>query len=563
MTVATQDFDPYEICDRYGIDNVELWIDAAENEQDLSLFLKNAWHSFDPTKYMHNWHVDAIADHLMAVTDGSIKKLLINVPFRTTKTQLVSVAWPAWTWAQGQIGPRSGAKVKFLCLSYASVLSMESSTTMRRLISSEWYQRRWGHRVRIDPKQDNKEKFDTTKFGSRISVGFDGGTMGRGGDIKIIDDPHKVKELESDDVREGTLKTYDEALSSRFTDPETSAEVTIMQRLHEGDLSGHILERHPDVVHLMLPMRFEPLRMCHTRIGWSDPRGLDKDGEVLEGIVEKRGKLIVVPGSPMDKADGTLLFPKRFTPEVVDSLEASLGPYATAGQLQQAPTPRGGGIIKSEWWKLWADDVFPDMRLSVVSVDTAHTADDKNDEAGITGWGVWDDDQGLPQVILTDGWEGHLELHSLVMKVIEIARARKADYVVIEAKANGIDVANEVRRLMKNREWTVVLFDPKGDKQARLLSVQHFFSGKHVLDPTTGTREWVGGNVWAPDRAYAQMVIDRVAGFPKGRRKGIVDTVSQVMRWLGDNILVTAEEHHDALEDELIFKRQRKLPYDT
>jgi hypothetical protein len=163
-----------------------------ELEESLSKFFREAWPHFDPAPYTHGWHIDAIAEHLEAVTRGQIRKLLINVPPRHTKTLLVSVAWPAWIWARHVTGPLSGPQVKFLCLSYGDQLALDNATVMRRLLDSEWYRGYWGDWVKVASDQDAKNKFDTTAGGSRISSSFGGSVLGRGGDIRIIDDPHKV-----------------------------------------------------------------------------------------------------------------------------------------------------------------------------------------------------------------------------------------------------------------------------------------------------------------------------------------------------------------------------------
>lgn len=554
-------FDPLEYIEKYGSGKLDLLVDAEECERDLSTFYRRGWAAVDPAPYQHNWHVDAIADHLMAVSDMQIDKLLINCPFRIGKTLLANICWNAWTWAQTKRGLRSGPQVRFLTLSYAGSLSHINATTTRRLIASEWYQARWGDRVKITPDQDNKEQFDTTAGGQRISLGFDGGSLGRGGTIKIIDDPHKVKEADSDDVRGGTIRTYDEGLSSRFTDPRSSAEMIIMQRLHSDDLSGHVLEKYQGHVHLMLPMEYEPTRHCHTVLGWDDPRGLDADGNKLPGL-DAEGKLI--PGSPLAAQDGALLWSKRFTRKVVEGLKTSLGPYSAAGQLQQSPTPRGGGIIRAEWWQLFDGDAYPEFSRVFCSVDTAPTEKEQNDEAAITCWGVWHLDNGLPQLILIDAWEGRLEISRLVAKIAEICRKRSADVLLIEAKSNGIDVINEIRRLYGRREWVTIPIDPKGDKVARLTSVQAQFSGDFKMNPATGTGTWHGGIVWAPDRDFAQMVIDRVAAFPKTPKKGIVDTVSQAVKWARDGgLILTAEEHDEDIAEDLAYKKPARPLYDV
>jgi hypothetical protein len=178
-----------------------------------------------------NWHHELIAEHLEAVTRGEIRKLLISVPPRCSKTSLVNVCWPAWIWAQREIGPLSGPQVRFMCISYGQTLSIDIATTARRLVMGQWYQRHWGKRVELLEDQASKENFGTRAGGFRLATSMGGATLGRGGDIKILDDPNSVQQAESDIEREQAIRTYDEALSTRETDPSTAAEVIIMQRL--------------------------------------------------------------------------------------------------------------------------------------------------------------------------------------------------------------------------------------------------------------------------------------------------------------------------------------------
>src|SRR5207248_9578075 len=176
-------------------------------------------------------------------------------------------------------GPLSGPQVRFMCISYGQTLSIDIATTARRLIMGDWYQRHWGKRVILLEDQASKENFATTVGGFRLATSMGGATLGRGGDIKILDDPNSVQQAESDIEREQAIRTYDEALATRETDPSTAAEVIIMQRLHERDIAGHVLDTNRgDLVHLMLPMEFDERRSCVTRWG-RDPR--TEDGELL------------------------------------------------------------------------------------------------------------------------------------------------------------------------------------------------------------------------------------------------------------------------------------------
>lgn len=567
-TVSESDLQTY--LERYGAHRLDIAADAEECERDLSTFIQRAWTIIDPAKYLHNWHCDAISDHLMAVSDGEIRRLLINVSPRTGKSAIVSMFWPAWVWAckRKEGYPLIGAQVRFLCLSYASSLAMDAARNMYRLINSPWYQERWGSRVQIDPRQDLQDAFANTARGIRYSVGFGGSVLGRGGDVKIIDDPHKPDEVESDLVRGSVIQQYDEELALRVTDPRTSAEVIVMQRLAEDDLSGHILESGADdIVHLCIPMEYDPLRHCVTVLDWEDPRGLDVTGNILSGLTDE-GKLI--PRSPMAQAEGSLMWPERFPQEEIEKLKARLGPYGYAGRLQQAPVPRGGGILKAEWWRLWRPKDYPDFSTILVSLDTASTEKEENDEAALTAWGAWADDDGRPQIMLIDAWEGRLEFDPLVQRTVLMCRAAngnanlKADILLVEAKNIGHPVMSEIRRLYSNREWATLPFNPMGDKVTRALSIQHMFSGVQNTDPVSGMKTWSGGQIWAPDTEWAQMTIDRCASFPKGKRKGIVDTTTQAIKYLRDNGIILRRDEYDAEKEEEMRYRKPKAPaYDV
>ena len=154
-----------------------------------------AWPQFDPAPVKLNWHHELIAEHLEAVTRGEIRKLLISVPPRCSKTNLVNVCWPAWIWAQPQerSGPLSGPQVRFMCISYGQTLSIDVATTARRLVLGPWYQGHWGQRVVPLDDPSSKENFGTTAGGYRLATSMSGATLGRGGDIKILDDPNSVQ----------------------------------------------------------------------------------------------------------------------------------------------------------------------------------------------------------------------------------------------------------------------------------------------------------------------------------------------------------------------------------
>lgn len=293
-------------------------LDAERTSAGVSLtsFIRAAWHILEPgQEYRHGWHIDAIAEHLEAITSGELNRLLINVPPGTMKSLTVGVLWPAWEW-----GPKGMPHMRYLGTSHSHTLAIRDNLKMRRLIASRWYQERWGHLVRMMPDQNAKLKFENDATGFREAMAFSGLTGSRG-DRVLIDDPLSVDDASSDVKRETVNDTFRESVPTRLNNPDKSAIVVVMQRLHESDVSGLIMSKDFGYEHLMLPMEFEPERKCRTAIGFSDPR----------------------------TQDGELLFPQRFPREVVERDKVIMGPYAVAGQFQQRPAPRGGGMFQSAW----------------------------------------------------------------------------------------------------------------------------------------------------------------------------------------------------------------------
>ncbi len=260
--------------------------------------------------YVHGWHIDAICDHLEAITNGDITRLLINVPPGTMKSLLAGVFWPAWEW-----GPGGRPSLRIIGSSYSEDYAKRDNRRMRDLVTSEWYRDLWGDQVQL--VRAGEMAFSNTATGFRQGIPFSRLTGGRG-DRVIIDDPHSVDGADSDTERSSTIRTFRESVPTRLINPEKSAIIVIMQRLNEGDVSGTILSLGLEYTHLMLPMEFEPERRCVTSIGFKDPR----------------------------KQDGELLFPERFPRHVVERDKKVMGSYATAGQFQQRPAPRSGGMFQ-------------------------------------------------------------------------------------------------------------------------------------------------------------------------------------------------------------------------
>lgn len=503
-------------------------IERVECETSLYTFVQKAWKYVDPSPFTPGWPLEAMCEHLEAVVDGEIRKLIINIPPRCGKSSIVSVCFPAWVWTQREITPTSGPQVPLLHASYAMSLAMRDSVKTRRLVESPWYQRLWGSRFQLVGDQNTKGRFQNDKRGERLITAVDARVTGEGGSIIVVDDPNAANEAMSEALIETTNEWWDGTMSTRLNDARTGAYVVIQQRLGEEDLTGHILDTDEGWTHLMLPMEFEPERSFVTSIGWEDPR----------------------------TEEGELLWPERFAAEQVDVLKKRLGPWKAAGQLQQRPEPKGGGIIKRDWWQAHDTPHFPQFDYVVASLDTAFTTKQENDFSALTVWGIFTSDivaqpskqvirgerlinvdpreygNQAPKVMLMNAWQERLELHDLVMRVQKSCKEMKVDRLLIEDKAAGHSVAQELRRLFGYDGFAVQLVNPGMlDKVARVYAVQHLFAE---------------GMVFAPDRQWAEMVIGQTTTFPRGKHDDLVDTVSQALTHLRQAGMLTRSSEHIA-----------------
>jgi predicted phage terminase large subunit-like protein len=516
-------------------------LDKAACEQSLHEFVKRAWKQVEPvTEFIDNWSIEFLCLHLEAISAGErvdgieYNRVLMNIPPGGLKSLLLNVFWPSWEW-----GPKNTPHHRYLCASHNIDLGLRDSIRMRRLITSEWYQERWGDRVILTSDQNSKAVFENTASGWRRTLAS-GAVTGHRGSRILIDDPHSVVGANSDAERETVNTWFQEAVPTRLEDPRRSAIVVIMQRLHEHDVSGVILDGNMGYDHVMIPMEYDPDRACTTKLGYEDPR-TERD---------------------------ELYFPARFPRDVVDRDKRIMGNYAASAQFQQSPVPRGGGIIKDADWQLWLPPEYPPLDFVLASLDTAYTEKTSNDCSALTVWGVFSGRheerstrlvdrygrpyaearsggiEGMSKVVLMYAFAERLELHALVKRVAETCKAMKVDRLLIESKASGISVAQEMRRLYGHERWAVHLINPGAqDKMARLYSVQHLFSE---------------GMIFAPDKKWAEEVIRQVASFPKAKFDDLVDATSQAIRHLRDTgLLIRADERLAELADSMDYANIR------
>ena len=461
-------------------------------ERHLSEFIKQLWGGIDPHEYIHGWHIDAISEHLEAVLNGEIRRLLINIPPRHMKSIGFSVGFPAWAWIKRP-------ELQFLFSSYASVLSIRDGVKCRRVIDNPIYQRRWADKFSLTSDQNTKIRFDNDKGGYRIATSVDGMTTGEGGDIIGIDDANNVKEAESDITRTATNQWFDEVMQSRFNNPKTGALVAIQQRTHANDLSGHIMKKYGnEYCYLILPGEYEidskrknNLRVFH---GWSgDPR----------------------------KEEGELLWPQRFGRDELERLKLALGSYAAAGQIQQRPAPREGGVIPLDKFRRYS--VLPSkeefIRFSLVC-DTAKKDEEIHDYSCLELWG--ETSRGLYLIYV---WRKKVQFPELKRRAILYCTEFHPHEVLIEDKSSGTSLA---QCLKEETKFPIILDDPG--------------SFSKVIRMENEAMAIEAGVVWIPESTNTEMrwfaypplwVVDfedECAQFPMGDHDDQIDPMSMYLK---------------------------------
>jgi phage terminase large subunit-like protein len=559
-------------------------------EDDLLAYVRMMWPVLEPMQpLVEGWVLDLLCDVLMAITDKQIipPRVSINVPPGSTKSTLLNVLWPSWEW-----GPRNMPSTRYLSASYSSDVPIRDNLRFATVIKHPVYQQCWGDRVKVT--RDGAEWVQNDRTGWKMVTSVSGGTTGFRGDRLLLDDLNNPQTVESDTVRRTTIRFIREIMPDRLNNLDESAIINLQQRTHQNDATGTILEHGVGYTNVCVPMRFDPLRIFPVVLRrdddynpvdvWIDPRSLDADGNQLPGLTTNdRGEPAVIPGSPMDRATGESCWPERFSEGALIALEKEKGAYAWNSQYQQYPGVRGGSIIRRDWWKLWKDDDYPDVGTVVVGLDTAVETKEVNDYTALTVWGAFEGPSGEPLMMLMWAWRDRLPLAEIVRQVFEICSGRaelrgagrkaspKADYLLIEDKTQGRAVHDELLTLQGRNPWQTEMVKPRGDKIARLTAVSHLFSGDATRIPdgkdANGKDKFLdvfhgGGMIYAPDKDWAQAVIDEVADFPYSAHDDWTDTVSMVLGWVRQNGVVLRREEWDDLQYERnVYRKPLTVPY--
>jgi predicted phage terminase large subunit-like protein len=468
--------------------------DEAERlRTSLADFTSAAWPVLEPaTPFKPNWHIDAVIEHLEACSRREIRRLIINIPPRHMKSLNVSVLWPVWWWTFDQT-------VRFLTASYGDKLATRDALKSRRLIQSAWFRERFGADVRLTGDQNQKARYENDKTGYRIATSVGGSGTGEGGDVILIDDPHKADEAESDAERQNVLDWYDGTISTRFNDPQRGVEVIVMQRLHEQDLVGHALE-HGGWTHLCLPAEYEP---SHPFVWPKDPR--------IEA--------------------GELLWPDHFPRAELDKLKGKLGSYRAAGQLQQRPSPAEGGILKRAAWRYfppaWLEEwpTDPELIALLTSWDTTMKEKTQNDYAVGTYWGA----AGANRYLLGRFREraGLTATKNAIRSAVELLERTHPNLPlthVVENAANGPEVVAELR----NEIQGLTLNNSRTEKMARAFAITPQLEAGNVFVPGYPMPDGSGPDP-ARTPAWVMELIEECAQFDTGAYDDQVDSVTQAL----------------------------------
>ncbi len=434
-------------------------------------FIEGTFSTVNPgTRFLHNWHIDAIAEYLEAVRAGEIKRLIINMPPRALKSVCVSVAWPAWLLAHDPA-------CRVMCASYSHALALRHALDTRLVMEEMWYKRLFPHAALMSGEKE-KKKIVTAERGFRFATSVGGTATGEGGDVLIVDDPTNPAQAASAVLRARANHWFDQTFSTRLNNKKRGSIVVVMQRLHVQDLSGHLVEQG----------------------GW--------ERLVLPALAERR-TIVRRGGFQHTREKGTLLHEMREGTQELERAKVQLGSYGFAAQYQQSPLSQEGGMIQYAWLKRYREAPEEGVRI-VQSWDTAIKAASGNDASACITFG---EKEG--QHFILDCWMARVEYPALKREVLELAARWQPEAILVEDKASGQSLLQDVRR---ETSLPLIARLPKQDKLTRMAACSAMIEA---------------GKLALPHRAAWLMALEEeLLAFPHGAHDDQVDALSQYLLWI-------------------------------
>lgn len=405
------------------LDKLELDLERDIYRESYYEFYKKAFAQLHPgDHYDENWHAQYLCSVLQKEAiriknkERKEKDIIINVPFRSSKSLIVTIIWPVWCWAC--VDP----SMKFITVSYSGNLAIEHSSKSRDLINSQWFQRLFNHVVQLKHDTQAKGHYETVATGVRKAVGTGGQITGSGGDVIICDDPQDPQQAVSEVERKNTKDFYDHTLHSRLNDSDVGVRIVVMQRLHEDDLTGHLMNKKTG----------RPESHFHICI----PGELDKLEKTIVRPIELREKYV----------DG--LFWHRFHREKLADHRKTLGELQYAGQINQLPAPLEGNLVKRGWFKIIQANLVernPSMEPVYFFLDTAYTEKTVNDPSGILACFVR---KGVCYIVnIAEVWKIFPDLVPFVIAYVKLNDYSNGGSMVwVEPKASGKSLVQVLRK---------------------------------------------------------------------------------------------------------------------
>jgi predicted phage terminase large subunit-like protein len=494
-------------------------VDAELARRYLADFVQQAWPVLEPqTQLQWNWHHDAICRHIQAALEAwehgqltgqtpaappappNLQNLLINEPPGSMKSRILCVMAPAWMWVRCP-------HWRVICIASNPRVAMRDAVYCRELIKSQWYRQTFQPQWEFSEDQDSKSHFMNSRGGFRMAIGVGAHITGDRADAIFIDDPHDVAEVNSDLIRVGVLDWWDQAACNRVNDLRRSIRIGIMQRLHEEDWAGHVLQTG-QWEHLCIPQEFVP---GHRQMGLADGKLIWRDQPTRIGWTDPRIH------------EGELLFPQREPAHVIAQEKRRLGSVGYSGQHQQDPMAAGGNKFKKDWFRYFTEeDGFYHLqtkngvrRVTKSSCqryaigDFAFTTKTTSDYTVI---GIFD--VTPTNDVLIVGWERHRiedpEVERLVEKVWEQWHPL---YVGIEDKQNGTTI---IQRLIQKGRVMVKAIPADADKITRSIPAQ--------IDLENGKIFFAEGAQWLAE------LESELLRFPNGVHDDQVDVLAHAVR---------------------------------
>ena len=467
------------------LEELEQAKDREKCQNEFMSFVGEMWSAF-----IHGKHHEIMADAFERVAKGELKRLIINMPPRHTKSEFASYLLPAWF-----LGKYPDKKI--IQTAHTAELAVGFGRKVRNLVNSPDYKAIFPN---VSLQSDSKAagRWNTSQGGDYFAIGVGGAVTGKGADLLIIDDPHSEQEGASADINvfNRTYEWYTSGPRQRLQ--PNGAIVVVMTRWHNKDLTGQVVDA-------------------------SIKRGGADQWEVIE--------------LPAIMPSGSPLWAEFWKMEELQALKAELPNSKWMAQYQQDPTSEEGALVKREWWNIWEGRNPPDCEFVVQSWDTAFMKNQRADFSACTTWGVFylEDDDGMlaPNLILLDAYQERLEFPELKKMAMEKYRAYTPDAFIVEAKAAGMPLIFELRAMgIPVQEYTP---SRGNDKISRVNAVSDLFAS---------------GVIWCPETRWAEETVEQFAGFPNMEHDDLVDSTTQALLRFrqGGFVSLHSDEEDEPLE---------------